>query len=119
MATAADHQAKADHHLAFLQTIPDQFPDWLATVAFYAAVELVERLRAERGQHSRSHEDRKNAVRKDFPSIFKDYHDLYNASLDARYMSLSHCLDVKDVRDVLIGRRLQHIIKFAASHSKS
>jgi hypothetical protein len=46
MATAAEHQEKANRHLRFLNQISDEFPDWLAVVAFYAAVELVEKLLA-------------------------------------------------------------------------
>ena len=53
------HQEKADHHRAFLATITaDRFQDWAAVVAFYCAVELVEKLRAYDGQHSESHHDR-------------------------------------------------------------
>ena len=55
--------AKAASHKKFLQTISDDFPDWLATVAFYAAVEMVEQLLAERGHHGESHHDRKVALK--------------------------------------------------------
>ncbi len=118
MGTEAEHRQKAEHHRRFLATIPDEYPDWLATVAFYIAVELIEGLLAERSGHSRSHEDRKNAIRRDYPSIQKSYNSLYNASLDARYESPMNWRSADRVRRELIAIRLAHIEKFAASHSR-
>jgi hypothetical protein len=119
MGTAAQHQHKAEHHLRFLATISDDYPDWLTTVAFYAAVEVVEGMLATRSFHSKNHEDRKNAVRHDFNSIYKAYHALYNASLDTRYQSSEHWPSAGEVRDKLIGMRLAHIRSFAASRAAS
>ncbi|HEV3004407.1 MAG TPA: hypothetical protein VGX78_08085 [Pirellulales bacterium] len=118
MATPAEHQAKADRHLAFLATISDAFPEWLATVAFYAAVELIEKLLARHGHHSQSHFERKSALKRHFPSaaLNRAYFDLYNASLDARYLSVEQCPDVKDVREVLIAKRLESIRQYVESH---
>jgi hypothetical protein len=118
MGTATEHRQKAEHHRRFLATITDDYPDWLATVAFYIAVERVEGLLAERSGHSKSHEDRKNAIRRDYPSIQKSYNSLYNASLDARYESSTQWRSVDRVRRELIAVRLDHIEKFAASHSR-
>ena len=73
MGTAAEHDEKARHHLQFLGEISDQYPDWLATVAFYAAVELVERLFAQHRVHSRGHEDRNQSVQRRYPSIAAAY----------------------------------------------
>jgi hypothetical protein len=115
MGTQIQHQQKAEHHLAFLGTISDDYPDWLATVAFYAAVELVEVLAAIRGHHSTSHEGRKDYVRKNLVRIHQAFHKLYNASLDARYEPLSQCLSAQDVRKELIDRSLKQIQSFAAS----
>src|SRR5690606_34511623 len=67
MGKSAEHRAKAESHLAFLATVADEFPDWLCTVAFYAAVEFVEEMLAARGHHSKSHFERKEALRKAFP----------------------------------------------------
>jgi len=115
MGTVAQHREKANHHLAFLETIPDEFPDWLATVAFYAAVEFVEMLLADRGLHSKSHEDRKLAVRRDFKRLFRHYHALYNASLNARYEAMEHRLNASEVRSHLIEVCLKHIQQFATT----
>ena len=119
MASLSDHQQKADHHLRFLATISDEFPDWLATVAFYTAVELIEKLLATRGHHSQSHFERKTALKRHFPdrALHRSYNDLYNASLDGRYLSLDKGPTANEVRQVLIARRLDHIVKYVASHS--
>jgi len=115
--TASQHQQKAEHHLRFLNTILDDYPDWLATVAFYAAVELIESLFSGRDAHSKNHEDRNNSVRKNYPSIHKAFKALYNASLDARYQSLDRWHSASEVRKELIEKRLAHIRSFVGSHT--
>lgn len=45
------------------------------------------------------------------------YNELYQASMVARYLPLSRCPNVKVVRETLIGRRLQHISQYVASHA--
>jgi hypothetical protein len=117
MGTASEHTEKTIHHLQFLEGISDEYPDWLATVAFYAAVELVEQLFADFGVHSRGHEDRNQSVRRRYPSIAAAYKALYNASLDARYEGMSHWLSADEVRRELIARRLSHIRSFVESHA--
>jgi len=119
MGKPAEHKAKAEHHYVFLERIPDEFPDWLATVAFYTAVELIEKLFAERGFHSRSHEDRNRNVIKQFPSIHPAYKALYNASMNARYESMEHWLTTQEVRTELIAKRLSHIRSFVTSPGRA
>jgi hypothetical protein len=109
MGTAEQHRAKSDHHLSFLETIPDDFPDWLSTVAFYAAAELIEELAAARDCHSNCHEDRKRFVRDCHGRVYKSFHALYNASLDARYLARERCPTVDEVRGILIGQHLAHV----------
>lgn len=119
MATAAEHQEKADSHFKFLGQIADEFPDWLAIVAFYAAVELIEKLLARHGHHSKDHFARRSALKRHYPNrqFNQAYADLYNASLDARYQPLSECPSAKLVRETLIGKRLQHISQYVATHA--
>ncbi len=117
MGTATEHEEKARHHLAFLIEIRDEYPDWLATVAFYSAVELVGRLFAQHGVHSRGHEDRNQSVQRRYPSIAAAYKALYNASLDARYQDMNRWLSAEEVRRELIARRLSHIQSFVESHA--
>ena len=118
MGSAAQHREKAEHNQAFLDSISDDYPDWLTTVAFYVAVELIETLAAERGCHNRNHEDRKHFVRRNCRQIFQAYHSLYNAGLEARYEPRDHALPADEVRSDLIERRLSHIRKYVASHTK-
>lgn len=62
MASEAAHLAKADSNQSFLETIGDEYPDWLAIVAFYKAVHLVEALFAKEGRQSKSHYGRNMQV---------------------------------------------------------
>lgn len=115
MGKSAEHRAKAESHLAFLATVADEFPDWLCTVAFYAAVEFVEEMLAARGHHSKSHFERKEALRKAFPKsrVIHAFSTLYNASLDARYLQQAHCPTAREARDILINVHLTTIRQFA------
>lgn len=117
MGTAAQHRVKAERNAAFLGTISDDYPEWLSTVAFYTAIESLELLFAERGVHSKSHEDRKQFVRRNFQSLQKPYNALYNASLNARYQAEEHWLSPDEVWSELITRRLHHVRTFVRSHS--
>lgn len=121
MGTSAEHQEKADSHRRFLLQISNEFPDWQATVAFYTAVELIEGLLAERGHHSKSHFDRKTALKKHFPNrqLNEAYNDLYNASLDARYLSRAKGPTPEEVKAILVDRRLTYIAQYVAAHAAS
>lgn len=118
MASPSEHREKAARHLRFLDTISDEFPEWLATVAFYVAVEFVEELLGERGYPSDSHFERKKWLCILYPNqqLNAAYGDLYNSSLNARYLPTSKCPSVRQVREHLIGRRLKMIIEYAAAH---
>jgi hypothetical protein len=86
MPTADEHQRQADHDTRFLETIDqDEFVDWLAVVAFYIAVHLIEKLRALRGEHSVDHTDRNAFVIDHHQPIQAYFRDLYNLSRIARY----------------------------------
>ena len=90
MPTAAEHQQRAEHHLAFLETIDtEEFCDWAGVVAFYVAVHLVERLRALVGQHSGDHGDRLDYIRDNHPAILAYFDALFDISLIARYRASS------------------------------
>lgn len=94
----------------------DRFGDWQATVAFYVAVHLVEKLRAYRGQHSDNHGDRERAVRKDDPKIYNAYRQLFDASLIARYKSPeAFKISSQDVQAWLIGTFLAEIERYVAA----
>lgn len=115
------HQEKADHNKAFLTTIADdKFCDWKATVAFYSAVHLVEKLRAFDGEHSQNHDERDRCIRRKFPVIYNSYHQLFNASLTGRYKSVgAFNISPGDVQKMLIDTYLAEIEKFVANETVS
>lgn len=91
MPTADEHKRKAEHDLRFLETIDtDEFCDWMAVVAFYIAVHLVEQLRALVDEHSTDHTNRLEFIRAHHPSIHFHFHALYNISRIARYGAGPH-----------------------------
>jgi hypothetical protein len=91
MPTKSEHEVKAKNNRDFLATIDrQQFPTWAATVAFYAAMHLVEAIRASSQHgHSASHNDRLMYVQASHPMIHSDYQALLNVSMLARYLSQS------------------------------
>ena len=121
MPNSKQHREQASHNTAFLAAIDVQrFPDWAAVVAFYAAVHLVERLRAKVGEHSINHIDRLAFLRRPAyrNTLFKAFHVLYNASLIARYEtagSFSSQFAPADVKNVLIDQHLASIDQHVAA----
>ncbi|MGH7173696.1 MAG: hypothetical protein ACRELG_25720 [Gemmataceae bacterium] len=113
------HQEKADHNRAFLNTLTDDtYHDWKAIVAFYVAVHLVEKLRAYEGDHSDNHEERDRAVRRDHGRIYNAYHQLFNASLIARYKSRrAFHISAADVQGKLIDTYLAEIERYVAAET--
>jgi hypothetical protein len=94
MPTDAEHFAAAARNQELLdQLIPQvgQFPEWVVTVAFYKAVQLVEGLlfTDHPDKHSYSHEIRGDILKRHrYQNINKHYRPLYEASLVARYLTL-------------------------------
>lgn len=80
MATEAAHLAKAAANQRFLATIEDEFADWLAIVAFYKAVHLVEAMFACQGTPSKNHDHRNRRLKKSYPMIWKNFRPLFHAS---------------------------------------
>ncbi len=123
MPNSTQHRDKANHNRTFLSTIDvNAYPDWAATVAFYTAVHLVERLRTllpnPMQQHSTDHQDRLTFVQKHHRGIHAPYRDLFNAALLSRYETI-HSFDTQfsahDVQNILIGRHLTRIENYVAS----
>lgn len=104
MASEAAHLAKADSNQSFLETIGDEYPDWLAVVAFYKAVHLVEALFAREGTQSKNHTGRNRRLKKRHPAIWKAFSPLFNASKLLRYTD--HKISAHKVRQELIANRL-------------
>src|SRR5260370_4044084 len=85
MPSASEHQIKASHNRAFLNSITDPaFCDWMAVAAFYTADHLVEQLFALQGLHSQDHRSSNREGRARLRPIDKHFRPLYNLSIDAR-----------------------------------
>lgn len=107
MATENAHLKKAETNQAFLETIPDEFSDWLAIVAFYTAVHLVESIFARQGAPSNNHPQRNRRLKRRYPEIWRNFRPLYNASILLRYTD--HRIDAKKIREDLIENRLKRV----------
>jgi hypothetical protein len=122
MPNSQQHRDKANHNRAALNSLDlGVCPDWVAVVAFYTAVHLVERLRTRQpkssDQHSVDHQDRLQFVQSHHRSILTDYRELFNASLIARYETLNSFTikySQSDVRNVLVDRCLVVIEQYVA-----
>jgi hypothetical protein len=86
MATEQQHREQAEHNQRFLDAIdPARFPDWVATVAFYKSVHLVQMLFVRKAHDSGSHQKRNNILKRHYPEIWKEYRPLYAFSRLTRY----------------------------------
>lgn len=107
MASEKHHREKAAHNQRFLDTISDDFADWMAIVAFYKAVHLVEMLLAADGHHSTSHRNRDKWIRRKHTRLWRDFYALKNLSEQARYDCTR--LDANTIRSEIIGKRLANL----------
>ena len=101
MASVSDHIALANRNhdaLCYLLKEPQAHPEWVATVAFYKAVQVIEAVfAATSGKHSHGHDDRiGNLKTPKFSDLFLSYRPLYAASLVARYLEDSGSKKVYD-----------------------
>ena len=91
MPTEADHIALANKNqeaLAYLIGDAERYPEWVTTVAFYKAVQLVEALFARRhGRSCHGHAKRLELLKQlGFKMIHRHYRALWGASSVARYL---------------------------------
>jgi hypothetical protein len=91
MPSSAEHRAKYEANRHHLNTGNNGTPlstlagCWAATVAFYAALHLVDRLAARVNLHPANHTDRNSFVTSQHRPIWNAYNALYGASRTARY----------------------------------
>lgn len=86
MATNEEHRSQAEHNERLLAAIDaNAFPDWIATISFYAAVHWVEVLCNTRGHRTGSHIHRNQSLKRREPDLWIDYRPLYEYSRHARY----------------------------------
>lgn len=91
VASEIDHIALANRNhdtLLFLCQDVEQHAEWVVTIAFYKAVQIVEAVyAAHRNSHSHSHDARIGDLKRTvYANLFKAYRPLYAASLVARYL---------------------------------
>jgi hypothetical protein len=115
MPSSAEHRAKYEANRNHLDTGNNGGPlstldgCWAATVAFYAALHLVDRLAARTNYHPGNHTDRNAYVTSHHRPIWNAYNALYIASKIARYGTVNQFNSAypgTTVQDVLIDRRL-------------
>lgn len=127
MASEQEHIARANRNheaLVALLAAPDEHPEWIATIAFYKALQIIEATFAFKGLgHGHGHarrlavlQDRKNG----YASLCRHYEALLEASeiapyLGARavggpgYAAFSAYMTMADVRDDLLKHRLMNV----------
>lgn len=88
MPTVSEHVAKAEAFERVLAIFDEGNPDhwdWIAVVAFYAALHWADAYLATQGRHPQNHRERHNALA--FLPIRSDFGELYVVSRQARYES--------------------------------
>jgi len=91
VAAELDHIALANkNHRALVRLIgePGAHSEWIATIAFYKAVQIVEAVFARHLKiHSHSHDGRIQDLKRPlFKDLFRAFRPLFSASLVARYL---------------------------------
>jgi hypothetical protein len=102
-----DHKAKAEHDKQFVDSLElstTPYLDWAITALFYAALHFVEAYFATMKRHSPDHRTRDSAIQRDsrIKSLYNDYNELKNYSINARYYMVSFA--ASDVRRNLLPR---------------
>lgn len=107
MASEGAHLRKAESNQRFLDTISDEFADWLAIVAFYKGVHLVEAMFSREGRSSHSHAERNRRLKREHPEIWIQFRPLYDASRWFRYTD--RVINPARIRSELVGHRLRGV----------
>jgi hypothetical protein len=132
MASELDHINLANRNhdaLRVLAQADPPHPEWMATIAFYKALQIIEGCFANLGLgHGCGHQKRLEVMSHDrrFDHVFRHYKALLEASEIARYLSSSgtgatiyRCfddyMDSANVKDRLLGERLKNV----EMHSRS
>ena len=103
----------------------EMFPEWVATIAFYKALHLVEAvfIHNKEVSHRQTHDSRNKVLKETniYKKINKHYSPLYRISLIARYMqadgqtepSFTRYMPPKKVQNEVLGHHL-HQVQVAA-----
>lgn len=127
MATELEHIELANRNHDALRALlhaADEHPEWVATIAFYKALQILEATFAARGLgHSHGHAKRLEIIQdvtNGYANLCKHYEALMEASEVARYLGartgagsgysrFSDYMSMSDVRDKLIKKRLLNV----------
>lgn len=115
MPNSAEHRAKYEANRQLLDTGNNGAPlstldnFWAATVAFYAALHLVDRLAARVSYHPANHNHRMNFITRHHRALVRNFTVLRAASEIARYGTINQFTQAYSgttVQDILINQRL-------------
>lgn len=89
MAKIQSHVAQWKHNRSLLVCIPAAYPDWLATIAFYTALQAVDALLAYDDVTANSHDGRNATLKQTnrYEYIWRHYSPLYDLSRKVRYLA--------------------------------
>jgi hypothetical protein len=122
MPSYSEHKDKADHNREFLTSLSiDNHPDWVAVVAFYTALHLIERLSSCESLHHGSHPPRgKYLARHCKHSVIRHhYQALYDAAHVARYGTqnqFKRSFHSSSIKSELIDINLNAVDKYIDNH---
>ena len=122
MPTADQHRRKAEKNRRLLAALSaDDYPEWVATIAFYTALHRVEQLRHAVGDgHSQNHGDRLAYIQTVHPAVRDPFEFLLAASQIARYESAALFFsryDADIVRDRVIAGWLVAVEAYVESQT--
>ena len=90
MPSEADHIALANKNHSALQYLRESkdepHSEWVVTIAFYKAVQVVQAIFAKTGTACHDHKSRHSILKNRFPDIWRHYRVLWQASTIARYL---------------------------------
>ncbi len=117
MGRESNHREKWKRNRAFIETISDQYPEWVVTAAFYTALHLVEWLFASDGlDPGRDHDDRDNKLMNTrYDPIRGAYKTLKDASMTARYDATKNgrrSFTPENIKTTILGKYLKTIEDF-------
>jgi len=129
MASETEHieLANSNQHLIDHLINENSFHDWLATVAFYKAIHVVEAIFANHlHRHSCSHAEREDRLKRTagFKAVFTNYSHLLAESRTFRYLLHPRSrLTIETVKSKLIYKRLyaveQNSLQFLSDTGKA
>lgn len=123
MPSSKEHKEKAERNRRTLDHLiaSGGNPEWIAVVAFYTALHLVERLAARENLHHSKHPDRLDYLtrHKQHRALHPHFQAIFDASLVARYGTVNQfakAYPATTVVDVLINKHLAAIEAYVAAN---